>query len=491
MSPLPRRSFLRLGAASLLIAPLARAIEPFARAGTPRFHLSLAAYSFRDSFKDNKDKPNPAGKLDMLSFIDYCADHGVGAELTSYYFPKDVTEDYLRKVKRHAFLRGVAISGTSVGNNFALPAGPERDKQIADVKLWIDRAAIMGAPHIRVFAGSAKGIPDADARRMCISALEECCDYAGTKGIFLGLENHGGIVAKAAGLLEIVRAMKSPWFGVNLDTGNFHSADPYAELAQCTPYAVNVQVKVDIRREGGKDEPADLAKLVNILRDGNYQGWVALEYEAKRDPFEAVPPLLTQLGSLLDTAPAKAADAAWTPLFDGRTLDGWKSIDFGGHGDVTVDDGRILLSQGEVLTGIRATREIPRMNYEVALEAMRVDGTDFFCGLTFPYGDAHATLVLGGWGGGMVGVSSINGEDASENETMQIMRFDMGRWYRVRLRVTEEKIEAWIDDEQMVNLSTQGKKIAMRAGEIELSEPFGIASFRTKSALRGIKLRNL
>ena len=493
MTPLPRRQFFRIGAASLLAAPLARAIEPFARSGPPRMPLSLAAYSFRDFFKDNQGKTNPDGKLDMPGFIDYCAAQGcAGAELTSYYFPKDVTDDALRAVKRHAFLRGVAISGTSVGNNFALPAGAERDKQIADVKQWIDRAAILGAPHIRVFAGVAKGIPDADARRMCISALEECCDYAGTKGIFLGLENHGGIVAKADGLLEIVRAIKSPWFGVNLDTGNFHSADPYAELAQCAPYAVNVQVKVEIRRAGAKEnEPADLAKVVGILRDANYQGWVALEYEAKPDPWQAVPPILAQLRGLLDGAPAKTADAEWTPLFDGKTLDGWKSIDFGGHGDVTVEDGRIVLGQGDTLTGIRGTREIPKMNYEVTLEAMRVEGTDFFCGLTFPYGETHATFVLGGWGGGIVGLSSINGDDASENETTQIKKFDKGRWYRVRLRVAPEKIEAWIDDEQMVNVTTQGKKITMRAGEIELSEPFGIASFRTQAALRGIKLRRL
>jgi sugar phosphate isomerase/epimerase len=493
MSPLPRRHFLRIGAASLLAAPLARAIEPFARSGPPRLPLSLAAYSFRDFFKDNQGKVNPAGKLDMFGFIDYCAENGcAGAELTSYFFPKDVTDDYLRQVKRHAFLRGVAISGTSVGNNFALPAGPERDKQIADVKLWIDRAAVLGAPHIRVFAGAAKGIPDADARRMCISALEECCDYAGTKGIFLGLENHGGIVAKAEGLLEIVRAMKSPWFGVNLDTGNFHSADPYAELAQCAPYAVNVQVKVEIKREGAKEgEPADLAKLVGILRDANYQGWVALEYEAKTDPYEAVPPILKELGALLAASPAKSADAAWTPLFDGKTLDGWKPIEFGGHGDVTVENGTILLGQGDVMTGILATREIPKMNYEVALEAMRVDGTDFFCGLTFPYGETHATFVLGGWGGGIVGLSSINGDDASENETTQVKRFEQKRWYRVRLRVTPEKIEGWIDDEQMVNVTTAGKKISMRAGEIELSEPFGITSFRTQAALRDVKLRKL
>ncbi len=491
MSPLPRRHFLRLGAISLLAAPLARAIEPFARTGSPRLQLSLAAYSFRDFFKDQKGKPaNPQAKLDMLGFIDYCADHGVpAAELTSYYFPKDVTEEYLLKVRRHAFLRGVAISGTSVGNNFALPAGPARDQEIADVKKWIDNAAILGAPHIRIFAGAAKGISDADARAMCISAIEECCAYAGRKGIFLGLENHGGIVAGVEGMLEIIKAVKSPWFGVNLDTGNFHSEDPYAELARIAPYAVNVQVKVEIKRAGAKTaEPSDLPKLVNILRAANYQGWVALEYEAKTDPWTEVPRWLAELGGLLAKPPADAA-AAWVPIFNGKTLDDWKFPKFSGQGEVTVEDGRIILYQGNDITGVNYAKEVPRMNFEISLEAMRMTGSDFFCGLTFPYGEHGCTFVIGGWGGGLVGLSSINGDDASENETMQAMKFDNGRWYKIRVRATPEKIEGWIDDDQVLNVETQGKKISMRPGEIELSEPFGIAAFRTQSALREIRLR--
>jgi sugar phosphate isomerase/epimerase len=491
MSPLPRRQFLRISTASLLAAPLARAIEPFARSGAPRLQLSLAAYSFRESFKDQRNKPtNPNGKLDMLSFIDYCADHGcAGAELTSYFFPKDLTEEYLLKVRRHAFVRGVAISGTSVGNNFALPAGPARDEQIADVKKWIDHAAILGAPHIRIFAGAAKGISDADARAMCISAIEECCDYAGKKGIFLGLENHGGIVATAAGMLEIIKAVKSPWFGVNLDTGNFHSEDPYAELAQIAPYAVNVQVKAEITRAGSKQpEASDLPRLVKILRDANYQGWVALEYEAKEDPWTAVPRELEKLAGLLGGGAAKGSDGGWISIFDGKTLNGWKFPNFSGQGEVVVEDGKMILHQGNDLTGVNYAGEVPRMNYEVSLEAMRVLGSDFFCGLTFPYGENCCTMVVGGWGGGLVGLSSINGDDASENETMQARKFDNGHWYKIRVRVTPEKIEGWIDDDQVLNVETQGKKISMRAGEIELSQPFGLATFRTEAAVREIKL---
>ena len=135
------------------------------------------------------------------------------------------------KTRRHAFLRGVAVSGTSVGNVFTLPRGEARDREIASVKSWIHSAAVLGAPHIRVFAGNVqKGQSPDEAQRLCIEALEECCAFAATQGIFLGLENHGGIVAEPEGLLAIVRAVQSPWLGVNLDTGNFHSADPYAEL---------------------------------------------------------------------------------------------------------------------------------------------------------------------------------------------------------------------------------------------------------------------
>ncbi len=487
-----RRRFLQVSGLTLLATRAGFAIDPFQHAGPPRLGLSLAAYSFRDFFKDQQGKVNPTGKLDMFGFLDYCAEHEcTGAELTSYYFPADVTDDYLRQVRRHAFLRGVAISGTSVGNTFTLPVGPERDKQIALVKQWVDRALVLGTSHIRVFAGNvAKDQPREEAVKNCIAALEECAEYAGRHGVFLGIENHGGIVAEPAGLLEIVKAVKSPWIGVNLDTGNFHGADPYADIAQCAPYAVNVQVKSEIRRAGAKEnEPADFARVVKILSDANYQGWVALEYEAKEDAWKAVPPLLAQLRDITQPAVAKAAE--WTPLFDGKSLSGWKDPGFSGEGEVKVSDGGIVLDMGNDITGINYTGELPKTDYEVALEAKRIEGSDFFCALTFPVGETHCTFVVGGWGGSLVGISNINGDDASENETSQTKKFEKGRWYKLRVRVTKDKLETWIDDAQTVDLDLQGKRIAMRPGEIELSKPFGIATYRTRGAVRDIRLRKL
>jgi hydroxypyruvate isomerase len=229
------------------------AIEPFSRPGPARLRLSLAGYSFRQFFKHNQGKTGNTGPqaIDLFDFLDFCSRHDCDAELTGYYFPWPVADSYLLRIKRHAHLRGVAISGTAVGNTFTLPVGDQRTEQIAMVKSWIDHAALLGAPHIRIFAGNQPaGMSRAEARALCLSAIDECCAVAATRGVFLGLENHGGIVTEPDDLLDIVRAVDSPWLGINLDTGNFHTEDPYADLARCLPYAVNVQLKVEIQPKG-------------------------------------------------------------------------------------------------------------------------------------------------------------------------------------------------------------------------------------------------
>ena len=181
----------------------------------------------------------------------------------------------------------------------------------------------------------------------------------------------------------------------------------------------------------------------------------------------------------------------WRPLFDGKSLKWWRKTRFGGEGEVYVKDGVIVLEMGEPMTGITWEGwDLPRLNYEVELEAKRVDGGDFFCGLTFPVGDDPCTLIVGGWGGSVVGLSSLDGFDASENETSTYMSFENGRWYRIRLRVEGARIMAWIDGKKIVDVDIRGREIGIRP-EVELSRPFGISTWRTTGALRNLRIRLL
>jgi len=177
-------------------------------------------------------------------------------------------------------------------------------------------------------------------------------------------------------------------------------------------------------------------------------------------------------------------------LFDGKNLGQWKITDFGGQGKVYVRDESIMLEMGNNLTGVTWAGPVVRMNYEINLDAMRVDGEDFFCGLTFPVGDSCVTFIVGGWGGTVCGISSINYYDASDNETTVKAYFDNNRWYHIRVRVSGEKIQCWIDDEQYVDLETRGKNLDVRM-EVKNSKPLGIASWRTAAAIKNIRLTKL
>ena len=181
---------------------------------------------------------------------------------------------------------------------------------------------------------------------------------------------------------------------------------------------------------------------------------------------------------------------AWKPLFNGKSLDGWKAAEFGGEGEVTVKDGMILLDFGSSMTGITLQKEFPKSNYELRLEAKRVDGIDFFCGLTFPVKDSHCSFIVGGWGGAVVGLSSIDGKDASENDTTKYMRFEKDQWYKIRVRVTDNAIQTWIDDKQIVNQDIRNRKISIR-NEVDLSKPLGISTWDTRAALRKLAYRSL
>ena len=196
-------------------------------------------------------------------------------------------------------------------------------------------------------------------------------------------------------------------------------------------------------------------------------------------------------------APAKPPQAAvrppvgeWQSLFDGKTLAGWKETPFAARGKVSIQDGTILLGTG-AMTGINWTNWFPKCNYEVRFEAARLSGSDFFAGLTFPVQDSFLTWINGGWGGSIVGLSSLDDNDASENETATVAQFQNNQWYSLRLRVTDQMVEAWIDDEQVIGVEYAGRKLSLRPGDIELSVPFGFATYSTTGGLRKLEYRLL
>ena len=206
---------------------------------------------------------------------------------------------------------------------------------------------------------------------------------------------------------------------------------------------------------------------------------------------------LLVMGCVLSASVLRAEDApkpdkdGFYQLFDGKSLDGWKSADFYGAGKVRVEGGAILMPKGKLMTGATYTRgDFPKMDYEVTLEGKKVEGNDFFCTTTFPVGDAFCSLVVGGWSGPVVGLSSIDYMDASENETRKDREFKAGRWYRVRIRVSRKQIEAWIDRDKVVDLDTTDRKISIR-GECAPCRPFGIATYETTGAVRDIRVRPL
>lgn len=202
-------------------------------------------------------------------------------------------------------------------------------------------------------------------------------------------------------------------------------------------------------------------------------------------------------------APGKpSAQPKWESLFDGKTLKGWKTPQFGGEGTVEVKDGAIVLLRGDSMTGITYTGSVPTVDYELTFEGKRVEGVDFFCTTTFPVGKSHCSFVVGGWGGPVVGLSSVDHYDAADNDTTRIKDFKLNQWYRIRICVTADKIECWIGDEKMVDLqyvrweTEDGKKVKHERKisiryECDLCRPLGISTWSTTGAVRDIRIRRL
>ncbi len=297
-----RKKFLTTVGATLTVPAISRAIDPFRRKTAKFTGLSLTTYSMKRHMKWWLGHPVRGGTLDMLEFLDYCAELGLeAAEITSYFFPQKLEAKDIHAVKRRAHLHGLDISGGAMGNNFAFPPNSEEAKEHMEyAKLWIDRFADMGAPVVRVFAGRKlpKGASDDAIIANVTANLETALAHAERRGVMLGIENHD-FVRNIDYLLRILEAIDSKWLGVIWDSANLApTPDPYRELERIAPYAITAQIKV-MTKMNGKDTSADYARLIGILRDVKYRGYVVFEYEEPEDPYKAIPAHLEKLRALL------------------------------------------------------------------------------------------------------------------------------------------------------------------------------------------------
>jgi sugar phosphate isomerase/epimerase len=248
--------------------------------------LGCAAYSYRDLLK--------SGEMSLQEFVRQCRRMGLdGVELTAYYFA-DTGRERLQELKRHCFREGMHILATAVGSNFAQADADRRREHVAMTKAWIDHSVILGAPCIRVFAGPIpEGRTEAEAFGWAVACLEECIAYGAERGVVVALENHGGITGTADQVLRLVERLNGPWFGLNLDFGNFHG-DPYAEFARCASFTVTTHAKRTMRGPSGP-ERVDYRRVAKLMQDAGYAGYLSVEYEDADDPREAVPAFVETL----------------------------------------------------------------------------------------------------------------------------------------------------------------------------------------------------
>ena len=252
--------------------------------------ISCAAYSFRQYLQ--------SGEMSLEDFIRKGYEMGLdGVELTSYYFPT-TEQGFLKGLKRAALAYGLDIAGAAIGGSFAQPE-EARAGQVALAREWVDVSVTLGAPLLRVFAGPVpEGHTEEEARAWCIAGLREAVEYAEGKGVVLALENHGGITATFEQVRQLVEGVGSDWLRVNLDVGNYHT-DPYREIAQTTPYAVTTHAKTQGRDVSGQHFLLDHPRILQILRERGYKGYLSIEYEAAEDPLLAVPRFASYLKSLV------------------------------------------------------------------------------------------------------------------------------------------------------------------------------------------------
>lgn len=302
-----RREFLgRLtwAAGALALPAGAWAAKPWDRKEYHFTGLSLAAYSMRKFMHWSRDKEQ-TGTMDMFQFLDYCAGLGIaGAELTAYFFPPEVDGAYCRRIKRHAQVLGLDLTGGAIGNKFSYaPGSAEAQKELDYTRKWIDLYAEMGVPVIRVFAGQpAKGQAPEEAVANIRANLPVALEHAEKRGVLLGLENHD-FTSDVNRFVEIIESVDSPWLGATLDSANVQAGqDPYEQLERIAPYALTAQIKVGFTfstPEGKVKQPMDFAKVIDLLKKHRYRGYVVLEYEEDEGHEERIPQTLAELKKLI------------------------------------------------------------------------------------------------------------------------------------------------------------------------------------------------
>jgi sugar phosphate isomerase/epimerase len=328
-----RRNFLRNAAAlplgsltaavgvgsalGLTATPANAVVTPVKRVGGPAIKFSCNAYSFA---KMLGGQAKGQGGFSLFDLADFCAKVNFDAfDATGYYFPgyqKDglgvPTDKYIYDLKRHAFDLGLAISGTGVGNNFTVADKAARALDVQRIKAWVEVAAKLGAPVLRVFADTqmraatwqsvSNGATRDQVEAYIADSIRECADHAGKFGVIIGVQNHGDFLKTADEQISLIKRVDSPWCGAIVDTGYYRAPDPYAEMAKAAPYAVNWQVKQSPNGvENEKTQPTDLKRLIRIVLESGYRGYLPIETLSQRggsepyDPFKVVPPFLQQL----------------------------------------------------------------------------------------------------------------------------------------------------------------------------------------------------
>ena len=289
-----RRELLKLiptAAGSSLLTATASAAPSRPAGGPARIKSALCAYSYRKALEN--------GSMSYEDLVDVAVENDIdGLDLTVYWLPKTGRDDYLMSLRRKAYVSAVEIPAIAIRSNLCKGDARDQEIEVAWLSYWVDVANKLGASHIRIFGGTVpKGATEDQAAGWVVEILKRAAEYAGKKGVILGLENHGGITSRAARVVQMVKAADSPWVGVNLDTGNFRH-DPYREIEMCVPYAVNSQFKTSIRLEDGRREPCDWERVMKMFAAAGYKGYISLEYEADEPVKTAMPKYLGRLRDL-------------------------------------------------------------------------------------------------------------------------------------------------------------------------------------------------